>query len=276
MEQICELFGLSRQAYYKNNKSQTALVMQQAVVLRLVEEIRKELPRVGVIKLYYLLQGAMAAHGIKMGRDKLYDLLNYYGLLIRKRRRRNPITTDSNHPFYRYKNLIKDMPVDRPDLVWVSDITYIRLTNGFCYLSLVTDAYSRKIVGYFLNHNLQSEGTIKALQMALAGCRRIKDQLLIHHSDRGLQYCCREYTDMLNDHRIAISMTQNGDPYENAIAERVNGILKDEFNLNNTFKSMSEAREVLDKAIKNYNSLRPHFSLNFLTPMQAHKTLETA
>ena len=250
--------------------------MQQAVVLKLVEEIRKDLPRVGVIKLHYLLEGPLAEHGIKMGRDKLYDLLNYFGLLIRKKRRRNPITTDSGHPFYKYKNLIKDMVIDRPNLLWVSDITYIRLTQGFCYLNLVTDAFSRKIVGYFLDKSLGSEATVKALKMALEGCRRKKENMLIHHSDRGLQYCCREYTGLLNSHHIAISMTQNGDPYENAMAERVNGILKDEFNLGGTFKSISEVHVLLDKAIRNYNELRPRFSLNLLTPERVHKTFETA
>jgi len=272
MLQICKLFGYSRQAHYKSQKKKEMLVMQQAVILKLVEEIRKKMPRIGVIKLYYLLQQPMAEHGIKMGRDKLYDLLNYFGLLIRKKRRRKPITTDSDHPFYKYKNLIKKMSINRPDMVWVSDITYIRLINGFCYLSLVTDAFSRKIVGYFLNKDLGSDGTIKALQMALSACMRKRSSMLIHHSDRGLQYCCREYIALLNHYNIGISMTQNGDPYENAIAERVNGILKDEFNLGNTFKSVQEVLLTLDEAIKNYNEQRPHFSLNLLTPTQVHQT----
>lgn len=246
--------------------------MQQAIVLKLVEQIREKMPRLGVIKLYYLLQKPLEEHGIKMGRDKLYDLLNYYGLLIRKKRRRKPITTDSDHPFYKYKNLIKGMQINRPDLVWVSDITYIRLTHGFCYLSLITDAFSRRIVGYFLNKDLGREGTMNALRMALSGSTRKRSSMLIHHSDRGLQYCCGEYIALLNHHNIGISMTQNGDPYENAIAERVNGILKDEFNLANTFKSMQETQLLLDQAIKNYNEQRPHFSLNLLTPNQVHQT----
>ena len=247
------------------------LVSQQAIVLKLVEEIRLTMPRVGVIKLYHLLQKPMKEHGIKMGRDKLYDLLNYFGLLIRKKRRRKPITTESDHPFFKYKNLIKNMLITRPDLVWVSDITYIRLINGFCYLSLVTDAFSRKIVGYFLNKDLGSNGTINALQMALSTSRRKANSMLIHHSDRGLQYCCNDYTQLLRRHNIAISMTQNGDPYENAIAERVNGILKDEFKLGDSFKSINEAQLTLDMAIKTYNEQRPHFSLNLLTPIQVHQ-----
>jgi putative transposase len=269
--QICGLFGYSRQAYYKAGKKVRLRATQYQVVLKLVQEIRTHMPRIGTIKLYRMLQQSLVSHGIKIGRDKLYELLGYFGLLIRKRRRRKPITTDSGHPFYKYKNLIKSMTVNRPDMVWVSDITYIRLNNGFCYLSLVTDAFSRKIVGYFLNKDLGSDGTVNALKMALAGCHRSKNSLLIHHSDRGLQYCCNQYISLLNEHSIAISMTQNGDPYENAIAERVNGILKDEFSLGSTFKSIQEAGAILDKAIITYNQHRPHLSLNFSTPLQVHE-----
>jgi putative transposase len=272
LQQICELFGYSRQAYYKGHKKASVQVMHQELVLKLVEEIREQTPRLGGIKLYHLLQGPMACHGIKMGRDKFYDLLNYYGLLIRRKRRRKPITTDSNHPFYKYKNLIKGLDVNRSDMVWVSDITYIRLTNGFCYLSLITDVYSRKIIGYFLNKDLGSQGTINALKMALSSSHRKKSTMLIHHSDRGIQYCCADYTNVLMEHKIAISMTQNGDPYENAIAERVNGILKQEFNLANTFKSIQEAQLTLDWAISSYNKHRPHFSLDLLTPDQVYQS----
>jgi putative transposase len=271
--QICRLFGYSRQAWYKAQKTGKVLVMQQAIVLKLVEEIRSKLPRLGAIKLYHLLQRPLAEHGIKMGRDKLYDLLNYYGLLIRKKRRRRPITTDSDHPFYKYSNLVKELRIDHTDQVWVSDITYIRLTHGFCYLSLVTDAFSRRIVGYYLNKDLGSAGTISALRMALSGLAGKCGTRLIHHSDRGLQYCCAEYVDLLTGYNIGISMTQNGDPYENAIAERVNGILKDEFNLGNTFKSIQDAQQILDEAIRNYNELRPHFSLNLKTPNEVYKTI---
>lgn len=270
MQQICELFGYSRQAYYKNQKKATVQVMHQEIVLKLVEEIREQTPCLGGIKLYHLLQESMACHGIKMGRDKFYDLLNYYGLLIRKKRRRKPITTDSNHPFYKYKNLIKGMKINRINLAWVSDITYIRLTNSFCYLSLVTDVYSRKIIGYCLSKDLGSKGTINALKMALSTCHRKKSTMLIHHSDRGIQYCCTDYINILMEHNIAISMTQNGDPYENAIAERVNGILKQEFYLANTFKSIQEAQQTLDWAIESYNKHRPHFSLDLLTPDQVY------
>ena len=247
------------------------MVMQQAIVLKLVEEIRVDMERVGTIKLHDMLKEPMRQHGIKMGRDKLYDLLSYYGLLIRRKRRRAPLTTDSDHPFFKYKNLVKGLGITYVNQVWVSDITYIRLASGFCYLSLVTDVFSRRIVGYFLNKDLASEGTINALKMALYNCPRKRDQMLIHHSDRGLQYCCHQYTRLLNHHNIAISMTQNGDPYENAIAERVNGILKQEFGLCSTFKSLNEAQVAVDHAVKFYNEKRPHFSLALKTPLQVYQ-----
>lgn len=247
------------------------MVMQQAIVLKLIEEIRVNMPRVGTIKLYDMLKESMRQHGIKMGRDKLYDLLNHYGLLIRRKRRRAPLTTDSDHPFFKYNNLIKDLRVTYVNQVWVSDITYLRLTSGFCYLSLVTDVFSRRIVGYFLSKDLASEGTINALKMALYNCPRKRSQMLIHHSDRGLQYCCHQYTRLLNHHSIAISMTRNGDPYENAIAERVNGILKEEFGLSSAFKSLKEAQVAVDHAVKFYNEKRPHFSLALQTPLQVYQ-----
>lgn len=274
--QICQLFGYTRQAHYKQQKQEKERVLEQAIVLKLVEDIRLTMPRLGTIKLYHMLQSPMNEHGIKMGRDKLYDLLSYYGLLIRRKRRRKAITTDSDHPFYKYENLVKHVQVIRPNQVWVSDITYIRLTKGFCYLNLVTDACSRKIVGYCLYKDLSSEGTLKALQMALGHNPRNRAETLIHHSDRGIQYCCGEYIKLLNTHHIAISMTKNGDPYENALAERVNGILKGEFKLDNTYPSRQTAQQAVNHAIKYYNEMRPHLSLNLRTPAQVHsKCLST-
>jgi transposase InsO family protein len=271
MGDICQLFGYTRQAHYKRQKQQKKKVLEQAIVLKQVETIRNKMPRIGTIKLYDMLQPCLREHRIKMGRDKLYDLLSCHGLLIRRKRRRKPITTDSNHPFYRYENLVRYVQVTRPNQVWVSDITYIRLTSGFCYLNLVTDACSRKIVGYCLYKDLSSEGTLSALQMALQQNPRRREEQLIHHSDRGIQYCCGGYTALLRKHHIAISMTQNGDPYENALAERVNGILKQEFNLNNTYPSLQSAQQTVDQSIKYYNELRPHLSLQLRTPLQVHQ-----
>ncbi len=229
------------------------------------------MPRIGTRKLHYMLSDVLKEHDISIGRDKLFDLLQEYGMLVRRRKRRKISTTDSNHPYRRHPNLVKDLVVLRPNHLWVSDITYISLTNGFCYLSLITDAYSRKITGYCLYPDLKKEGPVQALDMALAS---VPDQLtdtLIHHSDRGVQYCCYYYTDILQSKNVSISMTENGDPYENALAERVNGILKSEFDLDKTFSSFDSAKTAVGIAINTYNTLRPHASCNYQTPEQTHK-----
>ena len=214
--------------------------MAAAIVLKLVKEIREDLPRAGVPKLHFLLQEKLAVHDIKMGRDALYQLLGEHGYLLRYRRRK-PYTTNSNHPYKKYPNLIRDIKyLTHPGQLWVSDITYIRLLNSFCYLSIVTDAYSHKIIGYCLHPTLHSDGPVNALLLAAKSKRQVT---LIHHSDRGSQYCCAEYVRILNQYEIKISMTEKGDPYENAIAERVNGILKGEFFLAKTFASFIDAAE---------------------------------
>jgi len=246
--------------------------LQAAIVLKLVEQIRQEMPKLGTKKVYHMLKEPLKEHGIKMGRDKLFTLFADYELLIR-RKKRKPITTDSDHPFFKYGNLVRGFTVTRINQVWVADITYLHLQNGFGYLSLITDIFSRKIIGYQLYHNLSAVGPLKALQMAIDGAELSQSEYLIHHSDRGLQYCCSDYITLLRDHFIAISMTQNGDPYENAIAERINGILKSEFGLYATFKSMYEASVAVEFAIKNYNNLRPHMSLKLETPDSVHQLL---
>jgi len=241
--------------------------MADAIVLKMVKEIRQDLPRAGVPKLHFMLQSKLQQHGIKMGRDALYQLLGEHGYLLRYRRRK-PYTTDSNHPYKKYPNLIRDLQyLTHPGQLWVSDITYIRLSNGFCYLSIITDAYSHKIIGHCLHPTLHSDGPITALLQAIKSKRQAS---LIHHSDRGSQYCCADYVCMLEHYHIQISMTENGDPYENAIAERVNGILKEEFLLGRTFATYSEAQQAVDHATDKYNHIRPHASCDNLTPVQAH------
>ena len=235
-----------------------------------MKEIREQMPRLGTRKLYYLLSETLVKHDISIGRDKLFDLLAEYGLLIRRRKRKRVNTTDSNHPFRKYPNLIRELNVLRPNHLWVSDITYISLVDNFCYLSLITDAYSRKIVGYCLHPNLKKEGPLQALNMALEGWASNGSEPLLHHSDRGLQYCCTDYIAMLEDKSICISMTEKGDPYENAIAERVNGILKTEFMLDKDFDNIIIARAATETAIATYNRQRPHSSCDYLTPEQAH------
>jgi transposase InsO family protein len=227
------------------------------------------MPRIGTPKLSHLLHDPFIQHNIKMGRAGLNDLLAANGMLVRQKKRK-PKTTNSNHRYRRYQNLIKDLAIIRPEQVWVCDITYVTINDRFAYLSIVTDAYSRMIVGYHIHPTLESKGAIKALEMAL-GNWNCSAGSLIHHSDRGVQYCCDEYTSILLKLGISISMTQKGDPYENAIAERVNGILKSEFGIGLVLQSFEEASELIDRSISIYNQQRPHASCDYLMPEQAHK-----
>lgn len=268
---ICGLFGRTRQAWYKHQRKVDDTDVSQAIVLAHVREVRQDIPVIGTRKLHYLLQPVLQQHQIQIGRDKFFDLLAEQKMLIRRRKRSKAITTDSNHPFYKYPNLIRDIEPQRPNHIWVSDITYIRHADGFSYLSLVTDAYSRKIVGYCLYPTLERTGPILAAKMAISGCYRKPGQPLIHHSDRGLQYCCADYTTLMGNCNISISMTENGDPYENAIAERMNGMLKYQFGLNKTFCDFGDAKQAVVKAIETYNAIYPHGSCNYLTPDQAHQ-----
>ena len=265
---FCALFGKSRQAWYGQSHAGQQQQLSNTLILKLVEEIREDLPRAGVPQLYQKLRQPLADHGIKMGRDGLYNLLGTHGYLLRYRRRK-PYTTDSHHHYKKYPNLIREVMLTSCGQLWVSDITYLRLPQGFCYLSIITDAYSRKIVGYQLHPTLHSKGAIDALIMAATHSKR--QGSLIHHSDRGIQYCCSDYVQMLEHYGINISMTENGDPYENAIAERVNGILKNEFLLNRTFTNYSEAVSAVDFAVDKYNHARPHASCDYLTPATAHE-----
>ncbi len=265
---LCRLFGKTRQGWYEYCERKEDRSLEAIIILKLVEEIRQSLPRVGVRKLLHMLQPCLEEHHIKYGRDRLYDLLGHHGLLLRYRRRK-PYTTDSNHPYRKYPNLIQELILTRPGQLWVSDITYLRLTQGFCYLSIVTDAYSRKIVSYQVHPTLASEGAVRALIMAADTLKQREKP--IHHSDRGVQYCCFEYVQMLKHFNLQISMTENGDPYENAIAERVNGILKGEFGLGKTFSSIEQAITATKEAINAYNYKRPHASCDYLTPAVAHE-----
>ena len=265
---FCKLFGKSRQAYYKQDNQEKKHGLQDALALKLVAEIRHDLPRCGTDKLHFMLQSSFAEHGIKMGRDGLYDLLGSHGMLIRFRKRK-PYTTDSDHPYRKYPNLIREKVLTEAGELWVSDITYIRKQGGFSYLSIVTDAYSHKIVGYHLSQTLHAQGAINALVMAGKDVKRTDK--LIHHSDRGVQYCCHDYVAMIKFYGIQLSMTEKGDPYENAIAERVNGILKTEFFLGQTFDNHEAAKKAVDNVVRKYNELRIHDSCGRLTPMKAHE-----
>lgn len=265
---LCGLFGFSRQAWYDAKKRRSFHEMEEVFILGLVKALRKEHKRMGVEKLYLLIKPTLSDHDIKCGRDKLYFLLQAHGLLV-KRRKPGPRTTNSNHFYRKYPNLIQDKVLDRAHQLWVSDITYIRTNKGFVYLSLVTDAYSKKVVGWSLWPDLSSEGALNALRMAV-DVEGVKPGL-IHHSDRGIQYCCYDYVNYLEGSNIAISMTENGDPYENAIAERVNGILKDEYELDEVFDDYLSAIEATKRAVYKYNTLRPHRSVDLMVPLEAHK-----
>jgi len=264
---LCSLLGYSRQAFYKFVKQSEKEALQNDLILQEVLRIRKTLKRLGTRKLLFKMEGFMSEHHIEIGRDAMFDLLATHKLLIRKRKRRVPITTFSDHWMRKYPNLIVGFIPTAPNQLWVSDITYITLKDDFAYLSLITDAYSRKIVGFFLSETLSADGCIKALQMALKNNPQLGR--LIHHSDRGSQYCCADYVGILDKKFIKISMTQSGDPLENAIAERVNGILKDEL-LEKVYLNYEQARQAIAAAISIYNYQRPHSSIDMLTPIEAH------
>lgn len=267
IQTLCSLLGYSRQAFYKFVKHAEKEALQHDLILQEVLRIRKTLKRLGTRKLLFKMEGFMSEHHIEIGRDAMFDLLATHKLLIRKRKRRVPITTFSDHWMRKYPNLIVDFIPTAPNQLWVSDITYITLKDDFAYLSLITDAYSRKIVGFYLSETLSADGCIKALQMALKNNPQLGR--LIHHSDRGSQYCCADYVSILDKHFVKISMTQSGDPLENAIAERVNGILKDEL-LEKTYINYQEAKQAIAAAISIYNYQRPHSSIDMLTPVEAH------
>lgn len=266
---LCRLLGLSRQAYYQHFWQQEANTIEQSLVLEQVYAIRKDHRVMGGRKLYEKLYPFLLEHQIKMGRDALFDLLAEHKLLVKKRHRRF-ITTYSNHWLRKWPNLIREMEVTRVNQLWVSDITYWKIKEGYTYISLITDVYSRKIVGYHLAQTLESVETIKALHLALTQLPDRINQPLIHHSDRGVQYCSDNYVKLLQDKGIEISMTENGDPLENAIAERINGILKSEYLKHYNPGNFQEARECLQLAIELYNQDRPHFSIGLLTPNEVH------
>lgn len=240
---------------------------KEEFVLKLVQEIRRGQPNIGGKKLYKLLRPQLTQLQGSIGRDRFFDILRKHGYLV-KRRKKYVSTTDSYHRFHRYKNRLKETHLTGPNQAYVSDITYLRTRRGFVYLFLQTDAYSRMITGWSLSDNLSIEGALKALQMTLKQCPAAKD--VIHHSDRGIQYCCGDYVKLLKRNKMLISMTEENHCYENAIAERVNGILKQEFLLDETFADKRSALKAVKEAIESYNTRRPHWSLKLCTPRQIH------
>ncbi|QNK61674.1 IS3 family transposase [Pedobacter sp. PAMC26386] len=265
---LCRLFGKTRHAYYDHQWRLQDEGLKDEIVLQHVIDIRKTQKRIGTLKLHFMLHKPLEKHGIKIGRDYLFGLMREHSLHIRQRRR-NAVTTNSRHWIRKYNNLIKELSINHPEQVWVSDITYIHLKKQWGYLSLITDAYSKKIMGWAFRTDLSAQGCIDALEMAISN-RKYPQKDLIHHSDRGSQYCSKGYIDLLTDSKIAVSMTEKGDPYENAIAERVNGILKAEFDLYGSNAGLRETNGRIRESIQTYNHSRPHASCDYLTPEQAH------
>ena len=264
------MFGVDRQVYYRKKKGKQKRQGIASQVIELVREIRHQMPRIGTRKLYYLLEPKLDL--LSVGRDRLFRILRANHMLIIPKRSYR-ITTNSHHRFRKHKNMIEQLAITRPEQVWVSDITYLGNRENPCYLSLVTDAYSKLIVGYNVSENLNTESCIKALEKAVKG-RRYKSETLIHHSDKGIQYCSNEYQKKLFENDLQCSMTESYDPYQNAVAERVNGILKQEFMIDEYSAGLSEITQIVQESIRIYNIKRPHYSSYMLTPTQMHSQRE--
>ena len=242
---------------------------QTLIILELIKPIRHLQARYGCAKLYLDIKDDLIKNGIKMGRDKFYDFMRNYNLLVKKTKRYH-ITTNSNHSFYKSKDLTVDLDISHAEQVFVSDITYIKLSSQHAYLALVTDAYSKKIMGYKIDTNMKVQLVKDALQMAV-NKRIYKHKDTIHHSDRGIQYCCPDFSEFAQSKGLTLSTTQNSNPYENAVAERINCILKQAFGLGKTIPNLKTAQKMVKQAIQIYNNQRRHYSLNMKTPEFAHQ-----
>lgn len=273
LAKLCGWFGVTRQAYYQNNWEGISTTLEEDLILQKVRLIRKNHRRIGTRKLYEMIWPFMQEHRIKMGRDALFNLLSTNQLLVRKRKRRIQ-TTNSSHWFRKYPNLIRDFVPTAINQLWVSDITYWKINGGHVYISFVTDAFSHKIVGYQVADTMEAVESIQALKMSLSALRAEPHFQLTHHSDRGIQYCSYAYVKLLQDYNIKISMTENGDPLENAIAERINGIIKEEYLDGHLVNTTLEAKELLQLVVNLYNNERPHMSIGNLTPNQIHQSIK--
>lgn len=272
LTRFCRLLGLTRQAYYQNSWQDQAISVEQELVMQRVRQIRQNHRHMGGRKLYEMIQPFILEHQIKIGRDALFDLLAANSMLVRRKKRKIS-TTNSYHRFRKYPNLIRNFVLTAPNQLWVSDITYWKTAYGHIYISFITDAYSKKIVGYHVAETMEAIETIQALKMAISGFLEEPDCpfQLTHHSDRGLQYCSGIYVKLLKENNISISMTESGDPLENAIAERVNGIIKEEYLNDYCVENIEEAKELLTAVMKLYNNERPHQSIGYLTPNHVHQ-----
>ena len=269
LAQLCGWFGITRQAYYSYTWRAFEEESKHHIIVAKVEEIRENHQRIGTRKLFDMLQPFFKEHSIKIGRDALFNLLYANHLLVRKRKRRIS-TTNSYHRFRKYPNLIRDFKPTSINQLWVSDITYWKIGEPHVYISFITDVYSHKIVGYHVGQTLETRESIQALKMALRGLKK-EPEGLIHHSDRGIQYCSNSYVKLLQDYNLKISMTESGDPLENAVAERVNGIIKEEYLKDYEVRNIKEAKKILSFVVNLYNEERPHNSIGNHVPNEVHE-----
>ncbi len=260
------MFGVNRQVYYRRIQAVKRRKSRAVLVIELVESIRLQMPKIGTRKLYFMLENELKQ--LNVGRDMLFRILKANHMLIQPKRRYH-ITTNSHHRFRKHKNLIENVVPERPEQIWVSDITYVGNRENPMYLALVTDAYSKQIMGHDLSNSLDVSGSLRALKMAVKK-RKYKNNIVTHHSDRGLQYCSNEYQDLLKKYNLNCSMTESYDPYANAVAERVNGILKSEFIGRKNNCSLQTMEQLINDSVKIYNEKRPHFSCFYKTPKQMH------
>lgn len=269
---VCRKVKISRQNYYARRKQRQRRQVDEDLVIQLVSQERQLQPRLGTRKLYAMFKGSLAAEGVKVGRDRMFEVLREGQMLLARRPAQYPRTTSSYHCLPVFKNLIKGQKVSRPNEVWVGDLTYLRTQEGFLYLALLTDKHSRKVVGHHCADTLEAVGCLQALEMAIA--QLPEGAKPIHHSDRGSQYCCHEYVNRLVDGGMSISMTETNHCAENALAERMNGILKSEYGLDQEFKTKADARLAGAQAIRLYNTRRPHTALAYRVPEEVHSLVE--
>lgn len=266
---VCRKVGMTRQNYYARRKARQSRRVEGELVVALVIEERKIQPRLGTRKLHFLFKGVLAREGVRLGRDRFLEVLREHDLWLEPKPAEYPCTTNSHHCLPVFTNRIKGLEVSKPNEVWVGDLTCVRTEMGFLYLALLTDKKSRKVVGYHCGETLAAGGCLEALKQALADLPAGSKP--IHHSDQGTQYCSHEYVNWVEAHGLSVSMTQTDHCAENALAERMNGILKSEYGLGGQFKTKANARLAVDQAVHLYNTRRPHTALGYRTPQEAHR-----
>jgi len=266
---VCRKLGMSRQNYYARRKQRRRRAVDHELVAGLVRRERQLQPRLGTRKVHHRLKGELAQAGVRIGRDRLFEVLRAKDLLLAPLPAQYPHTTQSYHNLPLFRNQVKETVLDRPNQVWVSDLTYLRTLEGYLYLALITDKFSRKVVGYHVGDTLEAVGCVRALERALLDLPA--QARPIHHSDQGSQYCCHQYVSRLQEHGLGISMTESNHCAENALAERMNGILKQEYGLGLEFGIKADARRAVDQGVWLYNTQRPHTALDYQTPAQVHQ-----